>query len=109
MAPTFTPDNEAVGVALEQAVLSYAVTDEALMYALLSNFSLYRGNLLRRGHDGSIYTRARSNAINLINSRLEDHNLAVADTTIATVATLAGNGVCSCLSCFRRTILLKRG
>ncbi|MCJ1405081.1 hypothetical protein MMC11_008307 [Xylographa trunciseda] len=91
MAPTFAPYNEIVGYTLDQAVLSYAVTDEALMHAFLSTFALYRGDLLQQGHDDHSYMRERASAINLINSRLEILHLAVADTTIATVAVLAAN------------------
>ncbi|MCJ1383615.1 hypothetical protein MMC17_006729 [Xylographa soralifera] len=97
MAPTFAPYNEVGGEALAQAVLSYAVTDEALMRSFLATFALYRGDLLRQGHDDNSYMRERASAINLINSRLENPHLAVADTTITTVAVLAANEVCSVL------------
>ncbi|MCJ1437036.1 hypothetical protein MMC27_006421 [Xylographa pallens] len=91
MAPTFAPYNELVADTIGQDVLSYAMTDEALTHSFLATFALYRGDLLRQGHDDNSYVRERASAITLINSRLENLHLAVADTTITTVAVLAAN------------------
>ena len=108
MAPTFAPYNEVGGETLAQVLLGYAVTDEALMRSSLATFALHRGDLLRQGHDDNSDLRERAGAINLINSRLGNLHLAVADTTITTVAVLAANEVCSVLSynhvteCFRK-------
>ncbi|MCJ1393373.1 hypothetical protein MMC18_006246 [Xylographa bjoerkii] len=91
MGPTFTIYNEAAGDNQLQAVLGYVATDEALMHSFLSTFAMYRGDLMRQGHDDDSYMRERTSAINLINSRLAHFHLAIADTTIATVAVLAAN------------------
>ena len=98
MAPTFAPYNELVPDNIGHDVLSYAMTDEALTHSFLATFALYRGDLLRQGHDDNSYMRERARAVNLINSRLENLHLAVADTTLTTVAVLAANEVCSVLS-----------